>query len=71
MTPAERNELVDRATRIMFTPDPIAFLAARAELEEYLVSRVSIADLTAIRDMPRPTIGARMITDIVDGWNFA
>ena len=70
MTPADRNELIDRAARIAGLPT-LEYMIERAILEEHLISRVSIADLTAIRDMPRPTIGARMITDIVDGWNFA
>lgn len=69
MTPADRNELVDRATRIAGMPT-LEYMIERAILEEELVSRMSIADLTAIRDKGPFTIGQRMICDIMDGWNL-
>ena len=69
MTPAERNDLIDRATRIAGLPT-LEYMIERATLEEYLVSRLSIADLIAIRDNGPNTIGQRMICDIMDGWNL-
>lgn len=69
MTPAERNELIDRATRIALLDDG-AHTNARAVLEEFLCSRVSVGDLIAIRDEGPATIGQRLICDIMLGWNY-
>lgn len=69
MTPAERNELIDRATRIALLDDG-AHTCARAALEEFLCSRVSVGDLIAIRDEGPFTIGQRLICDIMLGWNY-
>lgn len=69
MTQAERNDLIDRATRICGMPT-LEYMIERAVLEEELISRVSVADLTAIRDKGPFTIGQRMICDIMDGWNL-
>lgn len=69
MTPAERNELIDRATRIALLDDG-AHTNARAALEEFLCSRVSVGDLIAIRDEGPFTIGQRLICDIMLGWNY-
>lgn len=69
MTPAERNELINRATRIALLDDG-AHTNARAALEEFLCSRVSVRDLIAIRDEGPFTIGQRLICDIMLGWNY-
>lgn len=69
MTPAERNELIDRATRIALLDDG-AHTNARAALEEFLCSCVSVGDLIAIRDEGPFTIGQRLICDIMLGWNY-
>lgn len=69
MTPADRNELIDRATRLMNLADPLVFLAARNAFEDHLIAKVNIADLIAIRDMDQPTIGTRMIAGIMSSWN--
>ena len=70
MTQAERNELVDRATRIALMPT-VEYMIERAILEEHLISRVNIGDLAAIRDGARRTIGVALICDIMQGWNVA
>lgn len=70
MTPADRNELIDRATRIALMPT-VEYMIERAALEEHLISKVNIADLLAIRDGARRTIGVALICDIIQGWDFA
>lgn len=69
MTLADRNELIDRATRVALL-DGAAYTVARDELDEYLVSRVSIRDLLAIRVHGPFTVGQRLICDIIDGWPY-
>jgi hypothetical protein len=66
MTPAERNELVDRATRVALSDDP----TARLDFEEYLISRVAIEDLILIRDGARRTIGVHLIYDLMLSWSL-
>lgn len=68
MTPSERNALIDRATRLMYT-DPLFFVERRDAFEEHLIAKVNITDLIAIRDMEQPTIGARLIADIMASWH--
>jgi len=70
MTPADRNELIDRATRVALLGG-VEYMIERAALEEHLVSRVSIADLTAIRDGARRTIGVHLICDMMQSWQVA
>jgi hypothetical protein len=69
MTQAERNDLIDRATRIAGMPT-LEYMIEHAALEEHLVSRVSVADLRSIRDEGPFTIGQRMICGIVSRWNL-
>lgn len=68
MTPAERNALIDRATRLMYT-DPLFFVERLEAFEEHLIAKVNIADLIAIRDMAQPNVGTRLIADIMSSWH--
>ena len=61
MTPAERNDLIDRASNVALASDG-AHTCARAALEEFLYSRVSVRDLIAIEQ--------RLICDMMWGWNY-
>lgn len=70
MTPADRNELIDRATRVALMPT-VEYMIERAALEEHLISKVNVADLAAIRDGACRTIGVALICDIMQGWNHA
>lgn len=69
MTPAERIELIDRASRVARLTGE-EYTIARADLEEHLISRVPICDLIAIRDGALRTIGVHLISDVMVSWNF-
>ena len=69
MTQAERNELVDRATRVAMLGG-VEYMIEYAALKEHLISRVSIEDLRAIRDGARRTIGVHLICDVMLSWNI-
>lgn len=70
MAPADINELIDRATRVFWTQNPNHAHDMRLELEEHLLSRVSVADCRALRDacFDTPTAGAALIIDIFRSW---
>lgn len=71
MTPADRNELIDRAIRVAHLGG-VEYMIERAALEEHLIAKVNVADLIAIRDgMRRRNIGVHLICDIMNAWHLA
>lgn len=70
MTPATMNELIDRAARIVLADDIGVYLEQYAILDDELIGKVSVADCLKLRDhcATIPTIGARMICNMMDLW---
>lgn len=67
-----RNEVIDWATRVA-VKDGNDYATARASLEDYLLGKLDITECIALRDYCGviPTLGARLIHDIMWSWHNA